>query len=87
MPSNLQLEYECIHHSKRFHYENQSTKIFINILNTTQMTQAISLLKAKTKTIFYIGCDNLTLSMAIVLSIHALQFGKGREHSKVMMAI
>jgi len=51
------------------------------------MTQAISLLKAKTKTIFYIGCDNLTLSMAIVLSIHALQFGKGREHSKVMMAI
>jgi hypothetical protein len=72
---------------KRFHYENQSTKFFINILHTTQMTQAISLLKAKTKTIFYIGCDHLTLSMAIVLSIHALQFGNGCEHSKAMTAI
>jgi hypothetical protein len=36
----------------------------------------MSLLEVKPKRIFYIGCDQLTLSMAIVLSIHALHLGR-----------
>jgi hypothetical protein len=40
------------------------------------MTQALSLPKVKPKQIFYIGRDQLTPSMAIVLSIHALHLGR-----------
>jgi hypothetical protein len=50
-------------------------KVFIIILNTTQLTQATSLLEVKPKTIFDIGCDHLAPSMATILSIHALHLG------------
>jgi hypothetical protein len=50
-------------------------KVFIIILNTTQMTQATSLSKVKPKIIFDIGCDHLAQSIATILSIHALHLG------------
>ncbi len=40
------------------------------------MTQALSLPEVKPKQIFYIGRDQLTPSMAIILSIHALHLGR-----------
>jgi hypothetical protein len=40
------------------------------------VTQAMSLPKAQPKTIFNIGGDYFTPSMAIVLSVHALNFGR-----------
>jgi hypothetical protein len=51
-------------------------KVLTIILHTPQVTQAMSLLEAKPKWIFYIGCDQLTPSMAIILFIHALHLGK-----------
>jgi len=47
-------------------------KVLIVILHTTQVTQAMSLLKVKPKTVFDIKHDDLALRMAIILSIHAL---------------
>jgi hypothetical protein len=41
-------------------------------LNTPQMPQTMNLLEAKTKIIFYIGCDDLGPSMVIILFVHAL---------------
>jgi len=41
-------------------------------LHTMQVTQIVNLLKVKTKTIFYVGCDDLGLSMAIIPYVHAL---------------
>jgi hypothetical protein len=38
------------------------------------VTQATSLPEAQPKTIFNIGGDHLTPSMAIIISIHALHF-------------
>ncbi len=40
------------------------------------MTQATNLPKAKPKWIFYIGCDQFTPNMTIVLSVHALHLGR-----------
>jgi hypothetical protein len=51
-------------------------KVFIIILHTMQVIQAMSLFEAQPKTICNIGGDHLTPNMAIILSIHALQFGK-----------
>jgi len=51
-------------------------KVFTIILHTIEVTQATSLLEAKPKTIFDIGYDHLTLSMAMVLPIHALHLQK-----------
>jgi len=42
------------------------------ILHTPQVTKAISLPEAKPKQFVYIGCDQLTTSMAIILFDHAL---------------
>jgi hypothetical protein len=36
-----------------------------------QVPQIVSFLEAKTKTIFYIGYDDLALSVAIILFVHA----------------
>jgi hypothetical protein len=47
-------------------------KVFIVILHTMQVTQAMNLLKAKPKTVFDINYDDLAPRMAIILSIHAL---------------
>jgi len=52
-------------------------KVFIVVLHTPQVIQAMSLLKVKPKIIFYISCDRLAPNMAIILSIHALQICKG----------
>jgi hypothetical protein len=52
---------------------------------TQQMTQVTSLLKAKPKQFFYIGCGQLTPSMAIILSVHALHLGRvvnGQKHQQ-----
>jgi hypothetical protein len=46
------------------------------ILHTPQMTQATSLPQVQPKQIFYISCDQLTPSMAIILFVHALHLGK-----------
>jgi hypothetical protein len=43
-------------------------KVLIIIMHIMQVTQTTSLLEAKPKTIFDIGCDHL----AIVLFVHAL---------------
>jgi len=51
-------------------------KVFTIILHTIEVTQATSLLEAKPKPIFDIGYDHLTLSMAMVLPIHALHLQK-----------
>jgi hypothetical protein len=51
-------------------------KVLTFILHTLQVTQATSLPKAKPKQKIYIGCDQLTPSMAIVLFVHALHLGK-----------
>jgi len=40
------------------------------------VTQAMSLPKIKPKQIFFVGCDQLTPSMAIVLFVHALHLGR-----------
>jgi hypothetical protein len=47
-------------------------KVLIIILHKTQVTQAMSLLETKPKTLFDIACDHLAPNMPIVLSIHAL---------------
>jgi hypothetical protein len=47
-------------------------KVIIVILETLQITQAMSFLEVKPKIILNIGCDDLAPSMAIILSIHAL---------------
>jgi hypothetical protein len=60
-------------------------KVLTIILHTSQVTQATSLPKAKPNRFFYIGCDQFTLSMAIILSIHALHFGRvvsGQKHRR-----
>ncbi len=58
-------------------------KVFIIILHTPQVTQAMNLPKSKPKWIFYIGYDQLTPSMVIILSIHDLHLGRvvnGRKY-------
>jgi hypothetical protein len=47
-------------------------KVLIVVLHTMQVTQATSLSKAKPKNVFDINCDDLAPSMAIIISIHAL---------------
>ncbi len=49
-------------------------KVLTIILHTPQVTQTTSLPKAKPKWIFYISCDQLTPSMAIILFVFALHF-------------
>jgi hypothetical protein len=76
----LLLKYECYHHTIRFHYKRH--KVFAFILHTTQVTQAMNLSKIQPKIIFNIGGDHLTLSMAVVLSIHALHFQRAMSVRK-----
>jgi hypothetical protein len=47
-----------------------------------QVTQAMNLSEIQPKIIFNIGGDHLTLSMAIVLSIHALHFQRAMSIGK-----
>jgi hypothetical protein len=47
-------------------------KFFTIIMQTMQVTQAMSFLKAKPKTILDIGCDHIAPSMTVLLSIDAL---------------
>ncbi len=61
---------------KDFIVKAKMHKVFVIILNTTQMTQATNLLEVNPKTIFDIGCDHLAPSMAAILSIHALHLGR-----------
>jgi hypothetical protein len=61
---------ECLIMNAKVH------KVITVILHALQVTQAISLLEAKHKWIFYISCDQFTPSMAIVFSIHALHLGR-----------
>jgi hypothetical protein len=61
---------ECLNVSDRMH------KIFIISLHTPQVTQTTSLPKTKPKWFFYIHCDQLTPSMAIILFVHALHLGR-----------
>ncbi len=68
VPLDPQLEYVCIHCTKRCHCENQCAQN----LQTLQMTQATSFPKAKPKIIINISCDHLAPNMAIILSIHVL---------------
>ncbi len=51
-------------------------KAFTIIMHPLQVTQTMSLLEVKPKQMFYIGCDQLTPSMAIILFVHALHFGR-----------
>jgi hypothetical protein len=51
-------------------------KVFTIILHTLQLTQATSLPETKPKQFFHISCDQLTPSMGIILSIHALHLGR-----------
>jgi hypothetical protein len=59
---------------KGFIARGRMHKVFTIILHTSQVTQAMNLPKTKPKQFFYIGCDQLTPSMAIILSIHALHW-------------
>jgi hypothetical protein len=52
---------------KGFIVKGKTHKVLTIILHTTKVTQATSLPKAQPKTIFNIGGDHLTPSMAIVL--------------------
>jgi hypothetical protein len=63
-------ELECLIANAR------ARKVFIIILHTLQVTQAMSLPKAKPKLFFYITCDQPTPSMVIVLFVHALPSGR-----------
>ncbi len=63
---------------------NNSINVLIGLctivsLYTTQMTQAMSLPKAKPKIVFDIGCDHLAPSMAIIFFIHVLHFAKAYD--------
>jgi hypothetical protein len=59
-----------------FIVRSKTHKVLTIVLHTPQVTQATSLPKAKPKRIFYISCDQLTPSMAIVLFVYALHLGK-----------
>jgi hypothetical protein len=59
-----------------FFARGRTHKIFINILHTMKVTQAMNLFEVQPKTIFNIGGDHLSPSMAIVLFVHVLHFGR-----------
>jgi hypothetical protein len=59
--------------------KNRTHKVLTIILHTSQVTQTINLSKAKPKQMFYISCDQLTPSMAIV---HALHLGRVVSNQK-----
>jgi hypothetical protein len=59
---------------KGFIVKSRVHKVITIILHTTKVTQAMNLLEGEPKTIFNIGGDHLTPSMAIILSIHAMHF-------------
>jgi hypothetical protein len=61
---------------KCFIASGKTHKALTIILHTPQVTQAMSLLESKPKQKNYIGCDQLTRSMAIILFVHALHFGR-----------
>jgi hypothetical protein len=61
---------------KGFIARGKAHKILSIILHTTKVTQAMSLPEVQPKTIFNIVGDHFTPNMAIVLSIHALHFGR-----------
>jgi hypothetical protein len=46
------------------------------------VTQATNLLEVQPKTIFNIGGDHLTSSMAIIHYVHALHFGRAMNIGK-----
>jgi hypothetical protein len=47
-------------------------KVFTVVMQTPQVTQAMSFFEVKFKTILDIGCDHLAPRMAIIFSVHAL---------------
>jgi len=51
-------------------------KVLTIIMHTTKVTQAMNPLEVQPKIIFNIGGDHLTPSMAIILFVHALHFGR-----------
>jgi len=61
---------------KGFIVRGKAHKVLTIILHTTKVTQAMNLLEVQPKTIFNIGGDHLTPSMAIVLFVHVLHFGR-----------
>jgi hypothetical protein len=69
---DLRPKYECTTTLKGF----KTHKVLTIIMYTPQVTQVTSLFKAKAKQFFYIGCGQLTPSMAIILSVHALHLGR-----------
>jgi hypothetical protein len=60
---------------KGFIARGRMHKVFIIISHTSQVTQAMNLPETKPKLFFYIGCDQLTPSMVVIFSIHALHLG------------
>jgi len=67
---------------KGFIVRSKMQKVFTIIMHTPQMTQATNLPKVKPKQKIYVGCDQLTPSMAIILSIHALHLGRVMSSQK-----
>jgi hypothetical protein len=61
---------------KCFVASGKTHEVLTIILHTLQVTQAMSLIEIKPKHFFYIGCDQLTPSMVVVLSIHVLHLGR-----------
>ncbi len=55
-----------------FIVKTNAHEVLTIIMQTLQVTQAISFPKVKHKIILDIGCDNLARNMATILSIHAL---------------
>jgi hypothetical protein len=55
-----------------FIVKGSAHKVLRVVLHTSQVTQAMSLPKAKPNFFFDISCDHLAPNMAIILSIHAL---------------
>jgi len=68
----VQLEYVAFITLEHFIAKGNVHKLLIVVLHTMQVTQAMSLLKDKPKTVFDITYDDLAPRMAIILSIHAL---------------
>jgi hypothetical protein len=57
-------------------------KVLTLVMQALQVTQATSFPEAKPKTILDIGCDHLTPSMAIILSIYALHLQRPMHNQK-----
>jgi hypothetical protein len=56
--------------------DNRVEEMLVRIIITTQVTQALGAFKSQTKTILDVGGFHHTLSMTIVLIVHALHLSK-----------